>query len=277
MNMARMPGVLLCAFALSLLAPAVHAQVAVPMTVVGNTASGGISLGGITATITLRFDDVSGLSSGSLGVSARLVDPLDPSLLARLGNPADLSVPASFPLLVTIEPPMLGGLAFRNTVSVEIYTTLLSYSSNSSLRLFKAQLGGPFHDITTAIEPGSVRARGATPEFSEFLIVADLRDRNALADGKLAALESRVATQVADAAAMLALSTQLSLVRAGFEDHDYGRAVAELDTFASLAAGYAGSAVPNQWRALRDRQNVGGALVAEAQSLRFALAVLRDQ
>jgi hypothetical protein len=276
MNIVRLLGTLLGALALGFQAAPVQAQVPVPMTVVGNTASGSIDLAGINATITLRFDDVSGLSSASLGVTAKLVDPLDPGLLARLSDPASLAVPASFPLMITVEPPPLGGLSLRNTVNVEIYTTLLAYSSHSALRLFKAQLGGTFEDITTAIEPGSVRARGATPEFSEFLILIDMRDRDAIAEDKLSALEARVAGQVHDATAMLTLSSQLALVRDVLEDQDYGQAVAEIDTFVSLAAGYAGGTIPNQWRALRDLQNVGGALVAEARSLRHALAALRD-
>jgi hypothetical protein len=253
------------------------AQVPVPMTVVGNTASGNIDLAGITAGVTLRFDDVSSLSSSTLGVSAQLVDPLDPALLSRLPDPTLLSIPASFPLMITIEPPALGGLSLRDTVSVEIYTNLLAYSTGTSLRLFKAQLHGPFEDITTAIEPGSVRARGATPEFSQFLILADLRDRFEVAESKLTALESRTSGEVGDNAARTVLLDQLAAVRDDLEAEDYGAAVAATDTFVSLAGSYAGGVIPNQWRALRDKQNTAGALVAEANSLRHALTVLRDQ
>jgi hypothetical protein len=270
-------GALLCtALVLCSIGLPASAQVSVPMTVVGNTASGSINLAGIGAEITLRFDDVSNLSSSTLGVTARLVDPLDPTLLSRLPDPTQLSIPASFPLMITIEPPALGGLSLRNTVSVEIHTTLLAYSTGTALRLFKAQLHGPFEDITTAIEPGSVRARGATPEFSQFLILVDTRDRFEIAESKLTALESRASGNVADSTARTVLLDQLAIVRDALEAEDYGAAVAATDTFVSLAGSYAGSTIANQWRALRDQQNIAGALVSEATSLRHALTVLRD-
>ena len=82
-------------------------------------------------------------------------------LLARL--PGALAQPDSlFPLLVTIEPPQAGGLAFHRTVRVEVHTHALVYSAGSNYRLFKAPLGGSFKDITDDVAPGSVRATRRT-------------------------------------------------------------------------------------------------------------------
>src|SRR5688572_9409898 len=90
------------------------------------------------ADLTLTFDDASGLQASSLGVSAQLVSLTDSALLARLPSLGLTPLDPAFPLLITIEPPALGGLSFRRGVRVEVHTHALSYSTGSSYRLFKA-------------------------------------------------------------------------------------------------------------------------------------------
>ena len=100
------------------------------------------------ADVTLAFEDATNLSPSSLGVSAELVSLTDPALLARLPDLSLIQLNGTFPLLLTIEPPALGGLRFRDSGRIEIHTHALTYSLGSSFRLFKAQVGGPFRDIT---------------------------------------------------------------------------------------------------------------------------------
>ncbi len=70
------------------------------------------------ADLTFTFDDATGLSKTSLGVSAKLIDLTDPTLLARLPDPRLVRPDSALPLLVTIEPPLTGGLSFRRTTRV---------------------------------------------------------------------------------------------------------------------------------------------------------------
>src|SRR5690606_23398089 len=126
--------------------------------------------------VKLDFDDVRGLSAANLGVSAERVGAASPALLSRMPDPQLVRLPHALPMLVTIQPSDRSGFAFNRTVEVEIHTHDLTYTPGSSYRLFKASPGEGFRDITSDIGPGSVRARGTTGGFSQFLIVEDLRD-----------------------------------------------------------------------------------------------------
>src|SRR3546814_8481713 len=121
------------------------------------------------AELTLTFDDATGLSATSLGISARLVDITDPALLARLPEPQLLQPSSALPLLVTIEPPATGGLSFRRTGRFELHTHALAYALGSNYRVLQAPIGGSFPDTTEEIAPGSVRARSRYGGFSQFL------------------------------------------------------------------------------------------------------------
>ena len=225
------------------------------------------------AELTLTFDDATGLTPASLGVQAQLVDLTDATLLARL--PGALTNPDSaFPLLVTIEPPRTGGLRFARTVRVEVHTHALTYAAGSSYRLFKAPLGGSFKDITDEVAPGSVRARGTTGGFSQFLVIADLRETSAVVAGKIAALRSRIDTL--PATEQPAFDSYLDAAESAVAAGTFADAIAALDSFRARAAEHAGTALTNEWRATRDGDNQAGDLIAGAATLRFSVAYLRD-
>jgi len=226
------------------------------------------------AEVILDFDAPVGLTPSSLGISANLVSVTDPALLARLPSAQLNQLSSAFPLLVTIEPPQAGGLKFR-TVRVEVHTHALVYSVGSSYRLFKAPLNGAFADITDEIAQGSVRARGTTGGFSQFLVLADLRDTEAVVIDKIASLRARV-------------DTLPSSEQAGFEDlldtieeelatADYGDAIVATRAVAQRARDRAAAgAIASQWRATRDVQNPAGELIAGAATLEFSIAYQRD-
>jgi hypothetical protein len=246
----------------------------VQTTVSGNTAT--VVVGSPTnpvADLTLTFDDASGLSASSLGIQAQLVDLSSPTLLARL--PGALAQPDSlFPLMVTIEPPQTGGLAFHRTVRVEVHTHALAYSAGSSYRLFKAPLGGNFKDITDDVAPGSVRARGTTGGFSQFLVLADLRETNAVVATKFAALRARVDTLPSGEQA--AFDALLDGAQAAVATGAYADAIAAIDTFRARAASRAGNQLTDTWLATRTGDNQAGDLIAGAATLRFSVSYLRD-
>ncbi|GHE25542.1 DUF6689 family protein [Vulcaniibacterium thermophilum] len=266
---------LLAAAALLLCAALAHAQ-ALPtrVAVAGNVAT--VEIGPASAPVadmTLTFDDASGLTPANLGVSAQWVNPLDPALLARLTDGALNVVEGSFPLLVTIEPPAGTAFAFRRTVRVEVHTHALPYTVGSPLRLFKAPLGGMFRDITDEIAPGSVRARGTTGGFSQFLVLTDLRPTTTAIGQKFDALDAHLATL--PAAERDALAPLASSARAAVAAGRYAAALSTLDEFRSRVLARAGVGIPDTWRP-GVGGNTAGELLAGAATLKFSIAYLRD-
>jgi hypothetical protein len=273
--MPTLPRVLLASL-LALAGVGAAAQ-SLPVTVdiAGNTAHARIGLANNpSAELILNFDDATGLSAASLGISAELVNLQDPSLLSRLPDAGLTSIPSAFPVLITIEPPLLGGLSFRRVVTAEIHTHLLEYSAGTPYRVFKAPLDGDFRDITRDVLPGSVRARTSTGSFSQFLILADLRPSGVVIEEKLDWLHGQIATLASDDSA--SLGSQLDVVEAALADGRFADAVGQLDSFSAHVSAKAGVSIPEQWSATRDRYNFAGELLSGAATLKFSIAVLRD-
>lgn len=226
------------------------------------------------ADLTLTFDEPRGLTPASLGVSAQLVNLANPALLARLPNAQLQQLDAAFPLLVTIEPPATGGLSFDRTVRVEVHTHALAYSVGSSYRLFKAPLNGQFRDITDEVAPGSVRARGTTSGFSQFLVLTDLRESDAVVAEKFAALNATLATL--PVGERPALQASLDAAESAVAGEDFVAAGNHLDAFRAQVAARAGKGIDQEWRAGGALANPAGSLLAGAASLKFSIAYLRD-
>ena len=226
------------------------------------------------ADLTLSFDDASGLSAASLGISAQMVNVSDPALLARLPSATQIGVPKDFPVMITVEPPALGGLSQHRITHVEVHTHALVYQAGSSLRLFKAQLGGPFRDITESVLPGSVRTRGTTPGWSQFIIVADLRPSAQVIQAKFAYLREQL--NALPASERDPLANLLNLAESAVADGRYADAGTALDSFSARVSTRAGSTIPDLWRAARDTQNIAGELLAGASTLDFSIGYLRD-
>ena len=261
-----------------LLAACAQAQAGVSVSVSGNTAVAQISLaGGYGADLSLTFQNAQNLSASSLGVSASVVNPLDATLLARLPAGAGLSIPSAFPVLVSVSPTALGGLSFSNGVAIELHTHNLVFTQDSPFRLYKAPAGGAFYDITGEVASGSVRTRGTTGGFSDFLIVVDTGAAGDTAEDQYDYLEARADSSAVSSGPRAALLSDLAASRSAFDAGNYTLAGTRLATFRSDLAGYAGNGVPNVWRAARDLDNVAGDLLAESASLQFTLARLASQ
>jgi hypothetical protein len=249
------------------------AQVALEPTIENNTATAEIDIGGVSATLTLRFENVVGLSAANLGLSAFTVDPLSPALVSRLAGAA--SVPGAFPLVVRIEPPASGGLSFSGIVSVELYTHELQYTVSSPLRLYSAPLGGTFTDITTSLTSGSVRSGGTKPDFSEFMIVADVRPLATTIDAKYNQLNALLAQHKAAMSPTLhaELANLYAASRTAWQTGAVVAAIGYMEAFASKVKANSGTALPDVWRSTRDLVNVAGGLRAAAATLRFSLTL----
>lgn len=276
-NAATLAG--LCALALLWLGLAATARaqsLPVKVQASGNTATIEVVslLGEPLADLTLTFDDAAGLTPEALGVSAELVSLGDPALLARLPDPNLTALDGSLPLLVTIEPPSTGGLSFQRSVRVEVHTHALAYEAGSGYRLFKAPLGGKFRDITDEVAPGSVRARGTTGTFSEFLVLADLRETGQVVAQKIAWLRNRI--DLLPLSEQGAFDAYLDSAEGAIAREDYANAIAAIDMIRARAAERAGTFIQDQWRATRDTDNHAGELIAGAATLRYSVAYLRD-
>lgn len=239
----------------------------------GSSVGATVSLpGGFGADVTLSFENVTGLNLTSLGVSAQLINPTDPALLARL--PAG-SVPLAFPVLLRIEPPAAGGLSFRGITSLDVHTHNLQYIAGCPLRIYSAHAGEPFKDITASMGAGSYRVRGTEGGFSDFLIVADTRPVDQVIQAKLGALDEELNEYASSLPGPLYndLSARLAAVRDDVALAATAAAVQEIDGFLAVVQQHSGTDIPDVWRAARDVENVAGYLRAGAMTLRFSLGL----
>jgi len=242
--------------------------------------SGSVSGNSVTVSVTLpwslgldlslAFDGASSLTLSNLGISATLVNPVDPALGARLPSGV---YPSLLPILLRIEPPVAGGLTFHDTVSFELHTHSLGYFPATPLRLFSAPLGGQFRDVTASMGAGSYRARGTTGGFSEFLIAIDTRSVDTVIGDKFARLEDLLEDYEGAMPAPVYgdLETRLAAAHSSYSGGNLNAAITALDGFAAEVVEHSGSDIPNVWRAARDLNNVAGYLQAGAATLRFSL------
>jgi hypothetical protein len=262
---------LVCLFAI----PGAQAA-SLPVQVSVGTDSATVRIGTATAPLadlSLRFDDATGLSAANLGISAQTINIHDAALLARL--PSSLtSIPSALPVLITIEPPVTGSLVQHRVTHVEVHTHALAYVAGSPLRVFKAQIGGPFRDITESVQPGSVRTRGTSPGWSQFLVIVDLRPSSVVIAEKIAYLRNELALLSATESAPLTsyLNTAEAAVAAG----NYDDAIVAMDSFSARVSSRAGTYIPDTWRSARDVHNSAGELLAGANTLEFSIGFLRD-
>lgn len=237
----------------------------------GNVVHADIAVGSVAATLTLRFEDVVGLTPANLGVTVKLVDPL--SLVGRLGS--GIALPAAFPLVVKISPPEGSGLSFSGVVGVELYTHNLLYTIGSPLRLYSAPDGGTFTDITTFVGSGSVRSGGTKPTFSEFIIAVDLRPLNSVITTKFSDLGG-ILNQHVGSLNPAVQSELLGLYNAAANAWAAGQIVAAityLEAFDDQVVRYSGRQIPDVWRSSGDLTNVAGSLRAAAATLRYSLTL----
>ncbi|GMV28584.1 MAG: hypothetical protein AMXMBFR59_07090 [Rhodanobacteraceae bacterium] len=265
----------------------------VVVTVSGNVAHADISLVSGLQTydgeVTITFDSPANLTPQALNLTAEIVNPTDPAIVARL--PAGTAVDPAFPVLITVEPTSFerifasglepgetgdGNLRFVNAYDIEIHTHELVFVPGTPYRVFKAPLAGAFFDITADVTNGSVRGRGRSGGFSQFLLVNDTRPETVLglpviALGKLVDLELRLVAAILGNVLRLELAGLLTNVQLALLSLNYAAAIVQIDLFILRVNQEAGAGIPNVWRAQRDLVNDAGDLDGLARSLRYSL------
>lgn len=257
------------------------AQTVLTPKISGNELTAKITLGlGIEADLTITFEQVVGLNPAALSLSATLLDPTDPALLARLPEGGAVSVPVSFPVLVRIEPTASSALSFSGVSRISLHTHNLTLGANSPLRLFKApQSSGPFRDMTGFLAIGSVRAGGGTDAYSDFLIVADARPVDTVIVGKFDALQAALTAHAASMppAVLQDLQGRLSNARGLYEAGSLSAAITAITAFGDEVKRQSGTAIPDVYRANSSLINVAGLLRSAADTLKFSLSVSSSQ
>jgi hypothetical protein len=234
--------------------------------------------GAITADIDVAFENVDGLAAGALGASVDMVDVSDPDLLARLPAGGLVSIPAAFPIKLSIAPPADGDLLFRGVAVVSLHTHNLAYAPGTPLRLFKAAHGGPFADVTDRMSSGSYRVRGSQGEFSEFMIVADLRPAASVVTDKFTRLENLLQQQQSaiDSDLYATLSAAVTSAKADYLANSLASSIRALSDFDQQVIKARGGEIPDVWRPAGDLTNSAGELRAAAATLRFSLSLLTN-
>ena len=312
---------LLLAIAAAWAAPA---DASVNVSISGDDALATISLTDVAmntydAEVSIHFDTPTDLTAANLNLTAELVNPTDPVLLARLQQPlldcttltnilpglttlvcnlilnpllslgGGVSVDPNFPMLITVEPidnqwifhggfevnsSADGNLHFLNAYEFELHAIGPMYSAGTPYRLYKAPLLGQFQDQTSAVNNGSVRARGRSGGFSQFIMVKDTRPTLLVALGKTVNLELRTlgstlnATLQGDLTGLLTDVLNLLLTPL---NPNYAAAIAKADAFDAEVVANAGTEIDNEWRAQRDLINDEGDLRGSVAALRFTL------
>lgn len=264
-------GVLACSLLLA--GPAVSANGIYSVEIDGNVAKADIALGSASATLTIEFENVVGLSADNLGLSAQIVDPLSPGFVSRLGT--GVSLPAAFPVVVKISPPANGGLSFSGVVAVELYTHDLQYTVGSPLRIFSAPNGGSFSDITNFVGSGSIRTGGSKPDFSEFIVATDMRPLSSVIQSKYTKLSSLLDQHAATMGSSLYadLSSLYNASQNAYAGGNLVAAIEYLEAFSERVVAASGNELPDVWRSSKDLTNVAGSLRAAAATLRYSLTL----
>ena len=235
---------------------------------------------GVEADLSIVFEQAVGLNPSALSLTATLLDPADPALLARLPAGGLVTIPAGFPVLVRVEPTPSSALSFSGISRVSLYTHSLTFGANSPLRLFKApQGGGAFQDMTGFLELGSVRAGGGTDSYSDFLIVAEARPVGEVIAAKFDAVQSALtANASAIAPAVLQdLQNRLNDARALYQAGSLAAAINAIGAFGEEVKRQSGAAIPDVYRANSTLVNVAGLLRCGADTLKFSLTVKSNQ
>lgn len=247
----------------------------------GNKVEATVSVAGAyEAALTIEFENSVGLSVDNLGLSAELISVTNSSLINRLPEPSLMGIAGGFPVMITIDPPADGGFSFQGVAAIELYTHNLSYDPAVPLRLFSAEIGGDFRDITELVASGSYRTRGGKGQFSQFLIALDGRSTDTVIQAKFDRAGDLLGSYQSDMPASLhgTLSGLLNDAESAYDLGNTAQAIDFIDQFRDAVSNAAdGGEIPDVWRSARDIDNVDGLLRAAASTLRFSLTLASNQ
>lgn len=225
----------------------------------------------------LHFDDVDNLTEACLGLSAELLDASEQAAISARLPRVSQSIAAEFPIVVRVEPPASCGLAFRGDVDVDFHTDEhVVFAPGSGYRFFKGPVGGALKDITGVIGAGSIRTRGRSGRFSEFLLGFEAnQDYDQQVQESLAELRTLLDSPDLAAAVKAVLDLDLDLAEAAYTNGAYAAAAAHVLEFETHVDALGGVGIPNSWQAsVAGSAALEGELLGSSGPLAFALARL---
>jgi len=256
--------------------PTLPPPVPVTLSITGNEAFGTFDIGGIGADLKIGFENVVGLTSSALDVTATLVDPVDPAIISRLPAGGLVGIPVAFPVVVRISPSASSALSFDGVYNVSFHTHNLRLDPNVPFSLFKSSDGGPFKDITKSEGRGSYRDDGSGGTFSEFLIAIDLQNIDSVITGKFDDLQALLndpenANKISPDV-LPVLQADLASARTLYQSGAIREAIVAMRVFSRYVKAHSGEDIPDVWRAnCSPLVNVAGLLRSGAETLRFSL------
>jgi hypothetical protein len=254
--------------------PTLPVPVPVPLSIMGNEAVGAFDIGGIGADLKIGFENVVGLTSSALDVTATLVNPVDPAILSRLPAGGLVGIPVAFPVVLRISPSASSALTFEGPYNVSLHTHNLRLDPNVPFSLFKSSDGGPFKDITRSEGRGSYRDDGSGGDFSEFLIAIDVRPIETVVAGKFDDVQALLNSNsdIIPPDILATMQANLSLARTLYQSGAIREAIVAMTAFSRYVKAHSGEDIPDVWRAnCSPLSNVAGLLRSGADTLRFSL------
>ncbi|RUO42227.1 hypothetical protein CWE22_08810 [Pseudidiomarina aestuarii] len=230
----------------------------------------------VSLDFSIKFDNAIGLTPDNFQITAELLSLNDPSLLSRLPDSLLTTLPGTFPVLISVEPDPNKGFAFSGTANIELYTKTLHYTEGTPLRLFHSHGTEVFEDITTMTGSGSYRVRGTGGQFSDFIILADLRSAATVINEKVNRLDSfsQNVAGLLDVQVAGQLSSAVSAISSAVAQGNTNVALQEVTALIDVLEADNGTLYPDVWRSSADIINVRGRLLSMTRTLRFSLRTL---
>ncbi len=222
--------------------------------------------------VLIQFEKSVGLTADSIAIDASLIPLNDTDVMSRIASNA-VDLHPDFPVLLSISPKGDKGFSFEGLATVEIYTKAIDYQAGMPAKIFTSHQGDDFEDITTMVSAGSLRARGNTGRFSDFIIVLDERSLKVDVESKLARIEQILLTNQSALSSVLSnqLQTAVSVLETAVILNNFDQALELTDDFIHLVEGLTGEQIDNVWRSSNDLVNVKGDLLSTLKSLRYSL------
>ncbi|MFQ3236957.1 MAG: hypothetical protein ACI9C4_002532 [Paraglaciecola sp.] len=229
----------------------------------------------IAVDLVVEFENSIGLSADNIDISATLVD-INSSMVTNRFSSVDIKAIPSFPVVISISPKPSSGFGFEGLASVEIYTKSVDYNTAMPVRLFRSHANGNFEDITAMVSPGSIRARGNTGSFSDFMILLDERSNADMLNDTFTQLTTLFNHNSGLVSSSLAATIQTSLntLQNALFTANYSAAMEAVEALITLTKHATGDQMSNVWRSSDDLLNIQGELLTRLKTLRYTLRII---
>ena len=229
----------------------------------------------IEVDLVVQFEKSIGLTADNISINATLVDANSSAITNRLSSTSIKAIP-SFPVIISISPKADSGFGFEGLASVEIYTKSVNYNTAMPARIFRSHANGDFEDITSTVSAGSIRARGNTGSFSDFMILLDERSNIEMIDDTFSQLSELLNRNSDKVSSLLATSIQTytGALQQALLLADYVTALELVEKLIVVTENATGEQLTNVWRSSNDVVNMQGELLTRLKTLKYNLRVI---